>query len=54
MKRRDLPADRALNLLRYESRSEQRTMHDRASEITANDGFFAQMGKELDKSRNPQ
>lgn len=54
MKRLGLPADRALNLLRYKSRSEQRTMHDTASEIIANDGFFALMEKELDKSRNPQ
>lgn len=54
MKRLGLPADRALNLLRYKSRSEQRSMHDTASEIIANDGFFALMEKELDKSRNPQ
>jgi len=49
MKRLGLPADRALNLLRYKSRSEQRTMHDTASEIITRNQFFAEMEKELDK-----
>lgn len=54
MKRLGLPADRALNLLRYKSRSGQRTMHDTASEIVANDAFFAEMEKGLDNLRDAQ
>jgi len=54
MKRLGLPPDRALNLLRYKSRSDQRTMRETASEIIARDGFFADMEKGLDKSRNPE
>ena len=54
MKRLGLPPDRALNLLRYKSRSEQRTMNDTASEIVANDAFFAEMEKRLDNLRDAQ
>ena len=48
MKRLGLPADRALNLLRYRSRREQRAMADTASEIIAHDAFFVEMEKSLD------
>lgn len=49
MKRLGLPADRALNLLRHKSRSEQRTMPDTASEVIARDEFFMRMEKDLDQ-----
>jgi AmiR/NasT family two-component response regulator len=48
MKRLGLPADRALNLLRDKSRSEQRTLQDTASEIVAKDAFFMELEKRLD------
>lgn len=48
MKRLGLPADRALNLLRDKSRSEQRTLQDTASEIVAKDAYFMELEKRLD------
>ncbi len=54
MKRLGLPADRALNLLRDKSRSEQRAMSDTASEIIAKDAFFAEMEKRLDNPPRSQ
>jgi DNA-binding NtrC family response regulator len=50
MKRLGLSADQALNLIRDESRGQQRTMYDTASEIIAKDAFFAEMEKGF---RNP-
>ena len=54
MKRLGIPADRALNLVRYKSRSEQRTMRETASQIVANDSFFAEIEKGLDNMRSDQ
>ncbi len=54
MKRLGLPADRALNLLRDKSRSEQRTMRDTASEIIAKDAFFMELEKKLDNAPRAQ
>jgi DNA-binding NtrC family response regulator len=53
-RRLGIPADRALNLIRYKSRSDQRTMHETAAEIVANDAYFAQIEKTLDNLRGPE